>query len=90
MIRNDTDQIFQLHVWVGEEYLEGEWRATRIPEHCYEILERNPRIEQAAWGGYIRHNELFRLTYDQEGRLLGEEFLLSNDAIMMYSPLLSE
>lgn len=90
MIRNDTDQIFQLHVWVGEEYLEGEWRATRIPEHRYEILERNPRIEQAAWGGYIRHNELFRLTYDQEGRLLGEEFLLSNDAIMMYSPLLSE
>lgn len=35
-------------------------------------------------------NELVRLTYDLTGACLGEEFLFANDAIMMYSPLLSE
>lgn len=90
MIRNDTDQTFQLHVWVGEEMLEGVWLAERPSEVRYEIRERNPRMDQAAWGGYIRHNELFRLTYDLAGVCLREEFLFANDAIMMYSPLLGE
>ena len=90
MIRNDTDQTFQLHVWVGEDMLEGMWLAERPAQFRYEIQERNPRIDQAAWGGYIRHNELVRLTYDLTGACLGEEFLFTNDAIMMYSPLLSE
>ena len=88
MIRNDTHQTFQLRVRVGEENLEGMWLAEE-PPHChYEIQERNPRMDQAAWGGYVRHNELFRLSYTPEGELIGEEFLFANDAIMMYSPLL--
>ena len=90
MLRNDTDQPFQLRVWVGEEMLEGEWRAPVPPAVRYEILERNHRMDQAAWGGYVRHNELYRRIWDLEGRLLGEEFLFANDAIMMYSPLLPE
>ena len=53
-------------------------------------VERNSRMDQAAWGGYVRHNELFRRVFDESGALLGEEFLFSNDAIMMYSPLLPE
>ena len=56
----------------------------------YTIMERNPRMDQAAWGGYVRHNELYRCTFDLDGTFLREEFLFSNDAIMMYSPLLPE
>ena len=89
MIRNDTDQDFQLCLRVGATHLEGEWRAMRPPEVQYKIIERNPRLDQAAWGGYIRHNELFRQSFDESG-LLEETFLFANDAIMMYSPLLSE
>ncbi|MDY5612613.1 VanW family protein [Dysosmobacter sp.] len=88
MIRNDTDQDFQLCLRVGETHLEGEWRAMRPPERRYEIVEREARIAQASWGGYIRHNALYRMVYDLEGRLLEEQFLFTNDAIMMYSPLL--
>lgn len=70
MIRNDTDQDFQLCLRVGETHLEGEWRAVE-PPHCrYELLERNHRIDQAAWGGYLRHNELYRRTYDLAGVLM--------------------
>ena len=41
------------------------------------------------WGGYTRHNELWRRKRDAvtaEG--LGEEFITANHAIMMYEPLL--
>lgn len=90
MIRNDTDQNFQLFVRVGETHLEGAWYAEQPPEFVYKILERDAYIEQASWGGYIRHNALFRQRYDSLGVLLEEKFLFSNAAIMMYSPLLPE
>lgn len=88
MIRNDTDQVFQLCVRVGKTHLEGEWRALRPPVCRYEIVEREARIDQASWGGYIRHNALYRRIFALSGELLEERFLFANDAIMMYSPLL--
>jgi len=90
MIRNDTDQSYQLCVRVGETHLEGEWRAEAPQKFQYEILERNARMDQASWGGYIRHNELFRRVFDLDGTLLREEFLFANDAIMIYPPRLRE
>ena len=90
MIRNDTDQDFQLCLRVGETHLEGAWRAVTAPVCRYEIVERDTRIDQASWGGYIRHNVLFRLIYNLSDQLLEEQFLFTNDAIMMYSPLLPE
>lgn len=90
MIRNDTDQPFQLCLRVGDTHLEGEWRAMTAPKRRYEIVERDARMDQAAWGGYVRHNALYRKVYDLADRLVEEEFLFTNDAIMMYSPLLPE
>ncbi len=90
MIRNDTGQDFQLCLHVGETHLEGMWRCLEVPQVRYEIVERGARIDQASWGGYLRHNELFRRVTDLEGELLEEQFLFANDAIMMYSPLLPE
>ena len=90
MIRNDTDQPFQLCLRVGETHLEGEWRAITAPEYRYEIVERDARMDQASWGGYIRHNALYRKVYDLTGHLVEEQLLFTNDAIMMYSPLLPE
>ena len=90
MIRNDTDQPFQLCLRVGETHLEGEWRAMTAPECRYEVVERDARMDQASWGGYVRHNALYRKVYGLTGRLVKEQFLFTNDAIMMYSPLLPE
>lgn len=88
MIRNDTDQAFQLCLQVGETHLEGAWRAARPPEVQHKIVEKDARMEQASWGGYIRHNQLFRQVWGEDGSQLRDEFLFSSDAIMMYSPLL--
>jgi vancomycin resistance protein VanW len=88
MIRNDTDQTFQLRVRVGTENLEGKWLAERPPEVRYEVVERNHSMDRSPWGGYIRHNELYRRTWAMNGALLNESFLFENNAIMMYAPLL--
>lgn len=90
MICNGTDQPFQLCLRVGETHLEGQWRAMAQPACRYEIVEKDACIRQMSWGGYVRHNALWRQTYDEDGTLHREEFLFTNDAIMMYSPLLPE
>ena len=43
------------------------------------------------WGGFSRHNQLWRRVYDaQTGEFLREEFVVENHALMMYSPLLAD
>ena len=89
MIRNDTAETFQLCLRVGQTHLEGEWRGERAPSLRFRILERDACIRQMAWGGYVRHNQIWRQVLDLEGDLLEEQHLYTNDAIMMYSPLLA-
>lgn len=89
MIRNDTDRPYQLCLRVGETHLEGAWRSTEPPALQFRVIEKDARIDQASWGGYIRHNQLWREVYGLSGALLEEQYLCTNDAIMMYSPLLS-
>lgn len=89
MIRNDTDRPYQLCLRVGETHLEGAWRSVEPPSLRFRIVERDARIDQAPWGGYIRHNQLWREVRDLSDTLLEEQYLCTNDAIMMYSPLLA-
>lgn len=89
MIKNETDRPFQLCLHVGDEFLEGEWRSTEAPDRVYKVVEKNHEMSPGPWGGYIRHNELYREIYDLGGNLLDEEFIVSNDAIMMYQPYLA-
>jgi len=90
MIRNDTNQDFQLFVRVGKTDLEGEWRCADAPQYRFKIVEKDARIDQAPWGGYIRHNTLTRYVFEIDGAFLEEQYLFSNDAIMMYNPLISD
>ena len=90
MLRNDTQETYQLRLWVGEKNLEGQWLATAPPVHRFEIQERDARMDQAAWGGYVRHNAIWRRVFDRDGNFLEDQPLFTNDAIMMYSPLLPE
>ena len=91
MIRNDTNQCFQLCVKVGEEFLEGEWRAETPPSCRYEVIEKEHQMKGEYWGGFSRHNQIWRRVYDAaDGSFLREEFVVENHALMMYSPLLAE
>lgn len=90
MIRNDTNEDFQLRIHVGEKNLEGEWRSTGQRDFRYEVIERNHEMKCEFWGGYSRHNELYREIYDLDDNFIKEEFIVANEAIMMYSPFLNE
>lgn len=90
MIRNNTQDEYQLLVWLDEEYLHGEWRLSSEPEYRYEIVERNHEMRSEFWGGYSRHNELYQQKFDLEGNMLDEQLIVQNSAIMMYEPFISD
>lgn len=89
MIRNDTDQDFQLHVQVGQSCLEGSWLTNRLPDYRYEITEKSHQFKGEYWGGFSRHNEIYRKKYTIAGDFINEEYITENHAIMMYSPFLA-
>ncbi|MBP1576968.1 MAG: VanW family protein [Oscillospiraceae bacterium] len=90
MIRNDTEDTFQLFVMVGEEHLYGELRCDAPLSYRYEIEERNHRIQSEYWGGYTRENELYQKIFTLDGTPAGERLVVKNSAIMMYEPFLTE
>jgi len=88
MLRNDTENTYQIVLTVGKDYLEGEIRVSSPMTEKYCIKEKNHRMEPEYWGGYSRHNELYQEIYSLEGELLEIKPLVENHAIMMYSPFL--
>ena len=88
MIRNDTEDDYQINLRVGSVNLEGEIRSS-APATCqYEVIEKNHEMKAELWGGYSRHNELYQLIFDRDGRLLDEHLIVRNSAIMTYAPFL--
>ncbi len=90
MIGNNTPDTYQLLVRVGEEYLEGELRASAKPRERFEIVERNHEFRGEYWGGFTRHNKLYQQRFGPDGTLLGETLVVENSAITMYSPYIAQ
>lgn len=90
MIKNNTEDTYQLIINVGEEYLEGEWRVSNEPKFKYEIIEKNHEMRAEYWGGYSRHNEIYQRCYEKDGLVLSENLIVKNSAIMMYAPFIEE
>ena len=88
MIRNDTNEDFQLRVNVGQYNLEASWLSNNKPIYKYEIIEKNHQFKSEYWGGFSRHNELYRKRYTITGEFIDEEYITENHALMMYSPFL--
>lgn len=73
---------------MDEEYLHGCIKSDQPIDAKYEVYEKDHRIVRQSWGGYTRHNQIWRKVtnlLDGEER---DEFIVANDAIMMYNPLL--
>ena len=58
--------------------------------YCAGVVERDHCMQSEYWGGYSRHNKLYREVYDVEGRCVDVQYVTRNDALMMYSPFLAE
>lgn len=89
-LKNESDQPFQLKIWLDDEYLNGEWRARYELPETYEVFESEHLFRQEYWG-YTRHNRIARRIRNRHtGEIIREEPLVENHAIMMYNPLLNE
>ncbi len=89
-IANNTESIFQLQIQFDDRFLKAAWLSNE-PSGCryrVRVYEKNHRIESAYWGGYTRHNQLYRSVHQLDGTFVRDEWLADNHAIMMYNPLL--
>lgn len=87
-ITNQTKQCFQLHVYITDTHLAGEWRSDMPRTRTYEIIEKEHEIAPSIWGGYERTNQLYRNVFALDGEWLYDEWITQNRAMMMYEPLL--
>lgn len=87
---NDTKDTYQLKLYMDNEYLFGELKSTTEPKCRYEVYEKEHVISHEFWGGYVRHNTIYRRTYGLDDTLKKDEFIAENHAVMMYQPFLSE
>ena len=90
MIRNDTEDTYQLKVKVGKTDLEGAWHVSGRPLYSFKIVEKDHEMRSEFWGGFTRHNKLYREQYDLSGDLVSEELVVENSAVMMYSPFIEQ
>lgn len=81
--RNTTDRDVQLLVWVDENELCGELRATEPFPYKYRITEENQGFIEED-GVFYRVSRVFRLTLDRERHVLRRELVLDNHSKVMY------
>ncbi|TKK83468.1 vancomycin resistance protein [Kribbella jiaozuonensis] len=85
--RNDTDQTFQLHVDVGDRYLEGEILADVAGQESYRVFAKNERFLRVG-ADYFRRNEIWRTVIDRRtGTPLRDELIRENVALVKYLPV---
>ena len=90
VIQNNTAQTFQLSLEITDEFLKGAWFSDQLPEFLYSVYEKDHVMRSEFWGGYTRHNVLYRKKYDRaSGDLVDDEYVIENHAIMMYAPFIA-
>lgn len=80
---NTTDRDVQLLVWVDENELCGELRATEPFPYKYRITEENQGFIEED-GVFYRVSRVFRLTLDRERHVMRRELVLDNHSRVMY------
>ena len=89
-IKNNTEKTFHINLWLDEEFLNGEITCDEESILKYEVFETDHCIKQQFWGGYTRHNKIWKRITNTVDNSITEEFVTENNAIMMYNPLLEK
>ena len=89
-IENRTEAAYRLGLRVTDTHLEGEWRSDTPPSHRYEVYEAAHEIASDLPGRFVRRNILRRKVFDLAGGQIDDEFVVENQALMMYPPFLSD
>jgi vancomycin resistance protein VanW len=84
---NPTQETFQLLLTIEENMLIGKILSSNEIPHQFKLEERVHEFRQQSWGGYTRHNEIWKTTH-LEGDVIKSECVCKNDAIVLYEPFL--
>ncbi|MGF7057416.1 VanW family protein [Brassicibacter mesophilus] len=87
-ISNETNETYQISIRIEDEHLTGEIRTDIKPYLKYRVYEKEHKITHEYWGGYVRHNLIRREILDMNNKLIDDESICENHALMMYEPLL--
>lgn len=90
MIKNETEQPFQIQVWITNTNLCGCIKSAVKPTEFYQIYEKEHVIKKELFGQYSRNNVLYRKIFDIHGVQVANEFIAENHALMMYEPFIEE
>ncbi len=86
-IKNETTQPYQINLWLEDEYVKGNIATSESLNSTYRIYELNHKFELQWWGGYTRHNQIWREIKRKDSEDVKQELVTENHAIMMYNPL---
>lgn len=89
-LTNNTEYTFKINLWLDEEFLHGSIGCDQAVNKTYEVYETDHQITQQMWGGYTRHNRIWRKITDNTTNEVQHELVAENNAIMMYNPLLDK
>lgn len=90
VLRNNTEHTFRLHLWLDQTLLHGVLLCDTPLPWEYEIIETDHSIRQQWWGGYTRHNKIWRKVRHKASQEETTELIAENHAIMMYNPYLEQ
>ncbi len=83
-VRNDSALTYQLKLWVDDEYLHGELRATEPLVHTFHIHVENEYFSREA-GVVYRNGQVYRDIIDRNsGNCLESQLIRTNHARVMY------
>ena len=83
-VKNETDNTYQLRLWVDDEYLCGELRAEESLPHTFHIHAENEFFSRE--GGVVyRNGQVYRDTIDRKtGHTIDSQLIRTNHAKVMY------
>lgn len=87
-VKNETEEMYQIDIKIEGDYLVGEIRSSSLKYLTYELYEKEHEITHEYWGGYIRHNKIFRKILNMNEEIIDDRIVCENHALMMYSPML--
>ncbi len=87
-VTNNTANAYQLLLWLDDEFLQGALYCSQPEESTFEITETDHCIQHQWWGGYTRHNKIWKNKTCKKTGDVTSELVTQNHAVMMYEPLI--
>jgi vancomycin resistance protein VanW len=87
-VTNNTNSTYQLLLWLDDEFLQGTLHCSQPEANIFEIAETGHCIKHQWWGGYTRHNKIWKNKTCKTTGEVTSELVTQNHAVMMYEPLI--